>query len=174
MTTDRAPKNLQTRAALPVEQEVVALLSELSNVQDELLSVLDEKRKGLGRGDLAAVNEIQVREESLLARLTACQQRRQEVLQHAQSQGLPSQNLGELATSVEHGSSHNLRNQVKDANSRMRLLQTGLLTNWLLAQRTLLHISQLLEIIATGGRIQPTYVMSEAVQARGALLDQEA
>ena len=57
---------------------------------------------------------------------------------------------------------------------RMRLLQTGLLTNWLLAQRTLLHISQLLEIIATGGRIQPTYVVSESVQSRGALLDQEA
>jgi len=158
----------------PVEHDVVAFLGELSSVQDELLAVLDEKRKSLTRADLTAVNALQAREESLVARLNACQQRRQEMLRDAKTQGIAAQNLGELANSVQRGNDRSLSNQVKEANSRMRLLQTGLLTNWLLAQRTLLHISQLLEIIATGGRIQPTYVMSESVQSRGALLDQEA
>ena len=57
---------------------------------------------------------------------------------------------------------------------RMDLLQHHSLANWVLAQRSLLHISQLLEIIATGGRLRPTYGKSEPVLARGALVDQEA
>jgi hypothetical protein len=38
-------------------------------------------------------------------------------------------------------------------------------------QRTLIHLSQMLEIIATGGQMQPTYGKKESVQARGALVD---
>jgi hypothetical protein len=43
-----------------------------------------------------------------------------------------------------------------------------------LAQRTLIHLSQMLEIIATGGQMQPTYGKKESVGASGALVDQEA
>jgi hypothetical protein len=56
----------------------------------------------------------------------------------------------------------------------MRLLQHHSLTNWVLAQRSLLHITQLLEIVATGGRLQPTYGKGASSHARGALVDQEA
>ncbi len=40
------------------------------------------------------------------------------------------------------------------------------------AQRTVLHLSQLLEIIATGGRAQPTYGKGRSADCGGALLDQ--
>jgi hypothetical protein len=40
-----------------------------------------------------------------------------------------------------------------------------------IAQRTLIHLSQLLEIIATGGRLQPTYGRAVA-EPCGALLNQ--
>jgi hypothetical protein len=53
----------------------------------------------------------------------------------------------------------------------MRLLQNQSITNWVLAQRSLLHVSQLLEIIATGGRLQPTYGEGETVNAVGSLQD---
>ena len=56
----------------------------------------------------------------------------------------------------------------------MRILQHHSLANWVLAQRSLLHVSQLLEIIATGGRMQPTYGDSESVHARGSLVNHEA
>jgi hypothetical protein len=39
----------------------------------------------------------------------------------------------------------------------MRVLQHHSLANWVLAQRRLLHVAQSLEIIATGGRMRPTY-----------------
>jgi hypothetical protein len=56
----------------------------------------------------------------------------------------------------------------------MRLLQHQSLTNWVLAQRAVLHVSQLLEIIATGGRLQPTYGDGDTLHNRGSLVDQEA
>jgi hypothetical protein len=56
----------------------------------------------------------------------------------------------------------------------MRLLQHQSLTNWVVAQRTVLHLSQMIEIIATGGKLKPTYGKSDAALARGALVDREA
>jgi hypothetical protein len=56
----------------------------------------------------------------------------------------------------------------------MRLLQHQSLANWVLAQRVMLHLSQLLEIFATGGRLQPTYGRGEMPTSSGALVDREA
>ena len=46
------------------------------------------------------------------------------------------------------------------------------LAQWVAVQRTVLHLSQMLEIIATGGRSQPTYGMGVGSQRSGALMDQ--
>ena len=43
-----------------------------------------------------------------------------------------------------------------------------------LAQRALLHVAQVLEIIATGGRLQPTYGSGDNPALRGNLLSGEA
>jgi hypothetical protein len=61
--------------------------------------------------------------------------------------------------------------QLEDASRRARQLQQECLTNWVIAQRTLIHLSQLLEIIATGGRLQPTYGREASVSA-GTLLNE--
>jgi hypothetical protein len=56
----------------------------------------------------------------------------------------------------------------------MRLLHHQSLANWVLAQRTLLHIAQMLEIVATGGRLQPTYDPANVSSPGGALVDHAA
>jgi hypothetical protein len=61
---------------------------------------------------------------------------------------------------------------VDEARRRARLLQHQSLTNWVLVQRTLLHLSHVVEIIATGGRMQPTYGKGAPVSAGGILVDQ--
>ena len=58
-----------------------------------------------------------------------------------------------------------------EAAGKSRLLQHQSLTNWVVVQRTLLHLSQLLEIIATGGRLRPTYGKESPAASGGALLD---
>jgi flagellar biosynthesis/type III secretory pathway chaperone len=156
------------------ESEITALLDDLAAVQADLLSVLDEKRRALTKADVATLADLQPREERLSERLAACQQRRSELLAAADREGLPSENVAKLANKTAPGKHSKLGSRVKETTARMRLLQHNALANWVLAQRSLLHVSQLLEIIATGGRIQPTYGDRESVHACGSLLNQEA
>jgi len=159
---------------LDFEVEISGLLDDLSSVQRELLGVLDDKRRALATADLAKLSELQPREEQLVVRLAACQERRSALLAAAKKEGLPSDNVAKLATKAGGGKASKLGSRVKETAARMRLLQHHSLANWVLAQRSLLHVSQLLEIIATGGRMQPTYGDSESVHARGSLVNQEA
>jgi hypothetical protein len=92
----------------------------------------------------------------------------------AKCAGRPGETLAKLATRTSGGKTSKLGGRVKETAARMRILQHQSLANWVLAQRSLLHVSQLLEIIATGGRLQPTYGDKESVHARGSLVNQEA
>lgn len=156
------------------EAEISGLLAELSSVQTELLDVLAKKRDALAASNLERLHELQPVEEALAARLEQCQVLRTELLDHAKQEGLPSESVSKLATRVSGGKPGKLGQQVKDSATRMRLLQHHSLANWVLAQRSLLHVSQLLEIIATGGRMQPTYGDTESVHSRGGLVNQQA
>jgi hypothetical protein len=159
---------------LDFEAEIGALLDDLSSVQSELLDVLNVKRAALATADLPKLAELQPREERLAIRLAECQERRSALLAAAKKDGLPSDNVAKLASRAGGGKSSKLGSRVKETAARMRILQHHSLSNWVLAQRSLLHVSQLLEIIATGGRMQPTYGDSESVHARGSLVNQEA
>jgi hypothetical protein len=163
-------------AQIDWEQAITQLLAELSGIQQELLEVLAEKRQRLASVDVAGMGELQTREQSLLERLQACHAQREALLAAAKSEGLPADSMTSLAktTAGNNAGSEKLRKELASTASRMRLLQTQSLTNWVVAQRSLLHVSQLLEIIATGGRLQPTYGVGEGVHARGGLVDHDA
>ena len=156
------------------ETEIASLLSELSSVQDELLDVLESKRDLMAASDVDGIAQLQPREEQLLARLDVCHKQRAELLQSAEDQGLSCDSLGQLVSKLPLEDRPTLAEQVDAASSRMRLLQHQSITNWVLAQRTLLHLSQLLEIIATGGQLRPTYGTGNSPAPSGALVDQEA
>jgi hypothetical protein len=155
------------------ETQISGLLDELSNVQDELFQVLSAKRERLMKADCSGIEELQQREEQVCERLKQCHERRATLLAEAQRQGLPGDSVTELAATLDRRSRGSLGKQAKSAETNMRLLQHESLTNWVLAQRALLHVSQLIEIIATGGRMQPTYGDRDTMH-RGSLVDQEA
>ncbi len=157
-----------------LETEIGALLDELSNVQSELLGALGEKREALIRADVRRLADLQPREERLAMRLAECQERRSALLAAAKEQGRPGDTLAKMAKTAGGGKNSKLGERVKETAARMRLLQHQSLANWVLAQRSLLHVSQLIEIIATGGRMQPTYGDKESVHARGSLVNQQA
>jgi len=164
---------LQTEG-LEWEADVAALLEELSSVQDDLLAVLGSKRAALVAGDLPALAELQVREEQLAERLKACQERRLGLLASARKAGRAGESLGKLAGAAKGAGRGKLGEEVKAASARMQLLRNESITNWVLAQRALLHVSQLVEIIATGGRLVPTYGEGESVHSRGSLVNHQA
>src|SRR5207249_616160 len=159
-------------ADLNWEQELATLLADLSSVQDELLEVLIAKKDRLASADLGALPDLQAREQALGERLQACHRRRSDLLTAAREQNLPGDSIATLAATLPARQRAELGKQVKDAQARMRLVQNQSITNWVLAQRSLLHVSQLLEIIATGGRLQPTYGEGETVHAVGSLVNQ--
>jgi flagellar biosynthesis/type III secretory pathway chaperone len=154
------------------EKELAALLNELSATQAELLALLEEKRRRLVSRDAAGLTEMAPRESAIVARLQACQERRRELLEHAKSQELPNDSLRSLAQVLPEPARQEMAGQVEQAARRFRVLSHHSLANWVLIQRSLLHLSQLLEIIATGGRKSPTYGRVDRLRSGGNLVDQ--
>jgi flagellar biosynthesis/type III secretory pathway chaperone len=153
------------------EAELAQFLNDLSAVQDETLGVLVKKRDLLVAADTAGLASVNQQEESLLQRLQECLRRREDLLGRAAQEGLPSANLDTLARALPRNERNTLGERMQSARSKTRLLQHHSLVNWMLVQRTLLHLSQVLEIIATGGRRQPTYGRGGPVAASGSLVD---
>jgi flagellar biosynthesis/type III secretory pathway chaperone len=160
--------------SLDWESALGQLLDELSEVQEQLLAVLTTKREQLATADIAGLAETQLREQELADRLQDCQRKRSDLLAAARQQGATADSLGKLAKSARGESRGKLDKRTQAAAANMRLLRHQSLANWVLAQRALLHVSQLVEIIATGGRLQPTYGEGESVHARGSLVNHEA
>lgn len=154
------------------EEPLTQLLSDLSETQSELLEVLGRKRDLLVSNDRAGLAAIQPEEQRLAERLAECQQRRQGMLSCAGERGLPQDDLRSLADAMPDATRKSLKPKIQEARSRARLLQHQSLTNWVLVQRTLLHLSQMIEIVATGGEKPPTYQKNGPSASGGVLMDQ--
>ncbi|MEN1678681.1 MAG: flagellar export chaperone FlgN [Planctomycetota bacterium] len=155
-----------------IEEQVANLLSDLAATQGELLDLLGRKRQMIASRDRQGLNALQAEEAKLADRLMGCHQRRQALLAGAASRGLPGDSLQALAASLPREERQRLAPGIADARRRARLVQHQSLTNWVLVQRTLLHLSQMIEIIATGGQMRPTYGDSASPRAGGAFVDQ--
>jgi len=156
------------------ELEIGELLAELADVQSSLLSVLNEKRQLLVTGDVDALSAIAPREQELANRLQACHERRQQLLARADAAGLPADSIESLSERLPASSRGRVQASIREAASRSQILRHQSLTNWVVVQRSLLHLSQLIEIIATGGRPKPTYDKGPGCASGGALVDRAA
>ena len=156
------------------ESALANLLNDLLAAQDELLAILNRKGELLVAADKEGLAALVPEEERLVVALQECLVRREQLLQRAAEEGLPSTNIRVLTETLPSDQREPLREQVDLAGSRASLLKHRSLTNWVVIQRTLIHLSQMLEIIATGGRPQPTYGEGEPVNASGSLVDRAA
>lgn len=157
-----------------LENEIGELLAELADVQGALLETLHEKRRILATNDHAAMASLAGREQSLVDRLAACQDRRLALLSRAGADGMPADSIKALSNHLPVESRSRVQASIREAADRSRLLQHQSLANWVLVQRTLLHLSQMIEIIATGGRSRPTYGKGSDRAPSGALVDRAA
>lgn len=152
--------------------QIAALLRELSGAQGELLSLLSRKRELVVNKDSAGLNQLHQEEKKLVQQLKQCCQQRQQLLDEAGAEGLPAGSLRQLTATLPRDQRGELQHDLQDARRQARLLQHQSLANWVLVQRSLLHLSQMMEIIATGGRMQPTYGKQSDALSGGALVDQ--
>lgn len=156
------------------ESRIGELLDCLSTVQGDLLALLEEKRVALAEGNYEQLDRFTQRESELVSRLEQCQARRHELLAAASKEGLPASSVESLAQALPAAERAKLEQGVGEARLQSRLLQHHSLTNWVVVQRTLLHLSQMVEIIATGGRMRPTYGNEATTNESGALVDRSA
>jgi len=157
-----------------LEQQTAEFLRHISDVQSELLQVLNQKRDLMIANDLEGMQQAQECEQVLLARLQDLQDSRQELLSTAGERGLPADSVKSLVKALESPEDRNMTRQAAQAGNAMRHIQNETLTNFVLAQQTVIHLSQLLQIIATGGKIKPTYEADNASNQGGTLVDHDA
>ncbi len=156
------------------DSRLAKFLTDLLSVQDETLEVLGRKREALVAADAEELATLSQQEEKLIEKLQQCLQTRQAMLERAAAEGLPSDSLRSLTHALPRDRREGLPSQLKAVSARSRLLQHRGITNWVLAQRTLIHLSQMLEILATGGRLRPTYDKGGSTAASGGLVDRAA
>jgi hypothetical protein len=154
------------------DSQLATFLSDLSSVQDASLELLTRKRKLLVESDRQGLLALGAEEQQLIERLQGCLKRREELLRQAAGQGLPAESIRSLAGALPKAQRVPLTAEIQKATAQARLLQHHSLTNWLLVQRTLIHLSQMLEIIATGGHLRPTYGKAPLDSNHGTLLNQ--
>ena len=156
------------------ETELAELLGRLSASQQQLLALLAKKRDLLMNRDHQGLAALMPEEESLCGELQSCYQRRQELLDLAETVGLPSDSIQSLAGALPPETAQPLEKPLQESLQRSRLLRHHSVTQWVVVQRTLLHLSHMLEIIATGGQSKPTYGKGGASHSSGALIDRAA
>ena len=156
------------------EKELATFLTDLLRVQDETIATFGKKRELLKAGDAQGLAALGGEEAGLIEKLQECLNRREVLLRQAREEGLPADSIRTLTQSLPKGSRRKLTDQAAQVSSRTRLLQHHSLTSWVVVQRTLIHLSQMLEIIATGGKLQPTYGKSEFATSGGNLVDKAA
>lgn len=144
-----------------IESMIADLLEDISNAQQEMLDHLNQKFSALKQRDVKALEAIQTDEEQLLRRLENCQTRRDELIKFANQNELSGNDLTEIAQSLPAEQSSEIKQKIGETHRQTKLLKHQGLTNWILAQRSLVHVTQILEIIATGGRMRPTYEKRE-------------
>ena len=157
-----------------LETDLAELLQDLLATQDELLALLALKQRLLVAADVPGLDALADRENALLARLEAVRDRRAGLLAQAAAEGQPATNLRALGATLPRSQRQSLEASFDAAARRNRLLEHHSLANWVLAQRTIVHLAQLLEIIATGGRSRPTYEVGQSAFSGGGLVDEAA
>ncbi len=156
----------------PWETELATFLTELSGVQQATLSLLQRKGELLARSDLPGLSGIAEEEQAAINRLQNCLDKRDRLLQSAKDEGLPNDSIESLALRIDlETSGRPLEGKCRESMHQARILQHQSLTNWVMTQRTLIHLSRMIEILATKGRPQSTYDRQKAkVPAHGGTL----
>jgi hypothetical protein len=155
-------------------QELLSYLEQLTEMQDELLALLIEKREAISSRELSRLKDLAGQELAVQEKMAGLQSQRTKMIEAACQRGVSCKSLEELAVAKDPSGAVGLTTQVEASKHRMRLLQHETLTNWVVEQKSLLHISRMLEIIACGGRLQPTYGKGAESHRRGSLVDREA
>lgn len=147
------------------ETEIATFLQRLETVQNDLLALLQRKQKLIADADAEAIKVILPEEEKFLRVLEELMRARASILSRAAESDLPSDSLESLARALPKRSP--VRHEIQKSIYRTRLIQFQTLTNWVLTQKSLLCVNQMLDLIAGQGKMPPVYNNGKTNEMRG-------
>ncbi|MDR2439597.1 MAG: flagellar protein FlgN [Planctomycetaceae bacterium] len=139
-----------------MEHEVITFLNQLATVQEKILDVLKKKQSLLVKPDKEALATITAEEEQTLMLLQQSLDHREKILEFAKEQGYKVDSIRMLCEQIfpKPNEWRLLINAAQNRNQQIRYLA---LANWTVSQKSLIHLTQILEIIETRGQGKTTY-----------------
>jgi hypothetical protein len=139
-----------------MKTDIQNFLNQLIEAQAQMLAVLHKKQAILARPENDAMALISAEEEKSLVMMQNVLQRREELLTSARLQNFPCDSIEQLCN---HFFSHNIEVQkmLSEAWHRTQQIRLVCYTNWTISRKSLIHISQILELLETQGQGKTTY-----------------
>ena len=155
-----------------MKTKLIEFLKQLASAQDATLGILKKKQKLLVQLDPPALEAIVVEERDALDQLRSALAQREAILQTAQNEGIEADSIQQLCETLFP---HNVevRRLLDIAQNRSKQLRFLALTNWTMSQKSMIHLSQLIELIETRGHGKTTYKPTKGTEG-GGLVDRVA
>ena len=131
-------------------------LNQLIEAQNQMIDVLRKQQAVLVRPEKETMALVSVEEEQALEKMQQILNRREELLTAARLQNNNGDSIEQLC---EHFFPRNIEvqkilDEVKHRTHQIRLLAY---TNWTMSRKSMIHVSQILELLETRGRGKTTY-----------------
>lgn len=139
-----------------MKESILDFLRQLADAQDKALGVLQRKQTLLVRPNKVELDACATEEQNALELLRKAIRRREEILLDAQNRGYEADTIEILCEKIFSNSSE-YRPSLDAVMEQTRQIRYLALANWTITQRSIIHLSQILEIIETRGQGKTTY-----------------
>ena len=131
-------------------------LHQLIESQSQMLAALHKKQAVLVKPEKEAMALITAEEEKALAAMQNVLGRREELLTAARLQNIRGDSIEQLCRHFfpQNAEVQQLLDEARHRTQQIRLLAY---TNWTISRKSLIHVSQILELLETQGQGKTTY-----------------
>ncbi|WLD14587.1 flagellar export chaperone FlgN [Planctellipticum variicoloris] len=153
-------------------EEIARFVDVFAATQQELLTLLQEKRRVLVAADAVRLAELNASELKLTTRLEALVVWRSRLLEASGALGCRGESLSEVLTELSDPQAVDLRVRLPQLQQLSVALRQEAWIQWVISQRCERHYAEMVDVIARGGQTAPTYEERPASNSNGgAVLD---
>ena len=149
-----------------MKKQLLNFLNQLIETQVQMLAMLQKKQAILVQPKKQAIALIYAEEEGTVKTMQDMLQRREEILTAARLQNVRGDSIEQLCEHFfpRNIEVHKLLTETRQYTHQIRLLAY---TNWTMSRKSLIHVSQILELLETRGQGKTTYQPSANTDASG-------
>ena len=139
-----------------MKKDILDFLNQLIAAQIQMLTVLHKKQTVLVRPEKETLALISSEEEQTLGAMQNILKRREELLTTARLQNVQGDTIEQLCGHFfpRNAEVQKLLDETRHRTHQIRLLAY---TNWTMSRKSLIHVSQILELLETQGQGKTTY-----------------